>query len=399
MPLFEVFIPTTDPNGFDITARVRADSWIVALRSGLAKLGDTGDIRNVMVDITEQGIDVTEPHSGRVFRIRELEDAGAPHAAASAAAAPVPVAVAPVAPPAPVAAAPVAPPTPRVTPPVAPAAAVPRPAATPPRPPMAGTPPIAHAAPPPATRGLPPAAPRPAGTPPAAPGAPRAVARPPTTAAAAAAAAERPVVQAGPRFAAPAAHVEEVTQQKAAGMNKPMGRVGEKIDHSAEDLIGELFEITQTIYEQPTVAAAAGFILDLAMRSIVADSGAVFISDINASDLFFAAARGPKAKEAMKFRVPMGQGIVGFCAEEGVALAVSDVHRDPRFYATVSKNIGYETKSILCCPAQIEGRVFGAIELINKGQATSFSSNDVHIVNFLAHEFAEYLVNTGQTGE
>ena len=40
MPLFEVFIPTTDPDGFNITARIRADSWIQALRNGLSKLGD-----------------------------------------------------------------------------------------------------------------------------------------------------------------------------------------------------------------------------------------------------------------------------------------------------------------------------------------------------------------------
>ena len=135
------------------------------------------------------------------------------------------------------------------------------------------------------------------------------------------------------------------------------------------------------------------------MRSVAADSGAVFISDINRSDLFFAAARGPKARDVMKFRVPMGQGIVGFCAQEGVALAVSDVQRDPRFYAAVSQSVGYETRSILCSPAQKEGRVFGAIELINKQQGTSFNNHEVHIVNFLAHEFADYLINTGQTGD
>ena len=72
MPLFEVFIPTTDPDGFNITARIRADSWIHALRNGLSKLGDTTDVRNIMCDITEDGIHVTEPQSGRVFRIRVI---------------------------------------------------------------------------------------------------------------------------------------------------------------------------------------------------------------------------------------------------------------------------------------------------------------------------------------
>src|SRR5689334_22374121 len=87
MPLFEVFIPGTQPDGFNITARIRADSWIQALRNGLSRLGDTTDVRNVLCDITESGIEVTEPVGGRVFRIRELPDT-APVMPASAPAAP-----------------------------------------------------------------------------------------------------------------------------------------------------------------------------------------------------------------------------------------------------------------------------------------------------------------------
>src|SRR5512137_548594 len=101
MALFEVFIPAVDPNGFNITARIKADSWIQALRNGLSRLGDTTDVRNVMCDITEQGIDVTEPTSGRVFRIRELADAEAPKPAVTAPA-PAPVLLVPAPAPAPV---------------------------------------------------------------------------------------------------------------------------------------------------------------------------------------------------------------------------------------------------------------------------------------------------------
>src|SRR5690606_2380159 len=79
MPLFEVFIPTSDPDGFNITARLQADNWMQALRNGLSKLGDTTDVKNVLCDIQEDAIDVTEPRSGRVFRIREIHD-GAPAA-------------------------------------------------------------------------------------------------------------------------------------------------------------------------------------------------------------------------------------------------------------------------------------------------------------------------------
>jgi hypothetical protein len=403
MALFEVFIPAATPDGFNITAKIRADSWVQALRSGLARLGDNADVRNVMVDIKEDGIDVTEPSSGRVFRIKQLED--------TQAAAPVQVA-------APVVAAAPGQPTPQPVVAAAPVQAVVQllPPAPGPSPVLAvPQPQVAHSAPPAARPQtiIPRTAPAPAqqqaaAAPPALP--PRNTVAPRTTIV--------PVTHpAGPVFdivarnaAAQAAthkaqrfqgtvQEENVVQQKSSAPVAPIGRVVERASNRAiDDLLGELFQMTQELYDQPNLEAAANFVLDLAMRSVAADAGSVFISDINAMDLYFAAARGPKGNEVMKFRVPMGQGIVGFCAQEGVSLAISEVQRDPRFCANISKSIGYETRSILCAPAQAQGRVFGAIELLNKTHGSSFTAGEVNVLNFLAHEFAEYLKSTGAAG-
>lgn len=332
MPLFEVFIPTTDPNGFNITARLQADNWMQALRNGLSKLGDTTDVKNVLCDIQEDAIDVTEPRSGRVFRIRELH--GAPAAPAASAAEPGPVPL-----------------TSPVVPLTAPKSATPVPLTQPkaPQPTVLG-------APPPAAK---------------------------------------------VRFASTATE-ETVTRQKASETPafRPIGRAVEpRADEEAADKIAELFEETQRLYDHPKLAGAANFILDLAMKTVACESGAVFISDINAQDLYFAAARGPKAQEVLKFRVPMGQGIVGFSAQEGVSLAINDVHKDPRFYAAISKSLGYETKAILCAPVQKEGRVYGALELINKKQGTSFTLQENNLLSYLALAFADYIISTGQTGD
>ena len=192
-----------------------------------------------------------------------------------------------------------------------------------------------------------------------------------------------------------------MVQQKASeGPRVVVGRAPPtEPQRSVDELLGELFERTQQLYDAATLTEAANFLLDLAMESIPAESGAVFISDINADELYFAAARGPKADDVMDFRVPMGMGIVGFCAQSGVSLAVSDVHHNPHFYAAISKSLGYETRSLLCSPAQMDGRVFAALELINMKGASTFTRDHVNVLNYLAHEFADYLVNTGQTGD
>jgi putative methionine-R-sulfoxide reductase with GAF domain len=177
------------------------------------------------------------------------------------------------------------------------------------------------------------------------------------------------------------------------------GRGKVESTRSAEDILGDLFSKTQEIYNHKDVQKAADFVLDLAMQSVPAEAGSVLITDINYNDMYFAAASGPKASEIMQFRVPMGQSIAGFSAMEGVALAVSDADQDERFYADISDKLGYGVKSLVCSPCQKDGRTYAILELVNRNAGSSFSADDVNVLNFLANQFAQYLIQTGQTGE
>jgi GAF domain-containing protein len=131
------------------------------------------------------------------------------------------------------------------------------------------------------------------------------------------------------------------------------------------------------------------FLLDLAMEKIRCDAGSVLLGRFQAGDLAFVVARGPKGDEIVRrgLAVPWGRGIVGFCAQENVCLAVSDAEKDPRFYRDVSEAVGYATRSALCAPIASGGRVRGAMELLNKG-AGAFDPADL---SYLAHKAGELL--------
>ena len=75
MPLYEVFIPNENNDGKGRKGQVRADSWTAALKTGLKKVGGSEvDTRSLMCDIKADGrMDVTDPKSGRVFVIRDLD--------------------------------------------------------------------------------------------------------------------------------------------------------------------------------------------------------------------------------------------------------------------------------------------------------------------------------------
>jgi sigma-B regulation protein RsbU (phosphoserine phosphatase) len=87
----------------------------------------------------------------------------------------------------------------------------------------------------------------------------------------------------------------------------------------------------------------------------------------------------------------MGVGIVGFCAQENVCLAVSDANKDRRFHKAISDAIGYETRSLLCAPIAREGTVLGAVEVLNKAGGAAFDPGDVAVLAYLASQAAAFL--------
>jgi len=339
MARYEVFIPKSAKLPMDMRLRLEADSWIEALKAGLAKVGEgSAAIENVLCDIKDDfSIHVTDATTGRVFQIVEIEP---PSPEASEARAQ------------------------EVTQPDMPAAVVPAEeemgfdeVVT--QPDL----PAVEAAPPPKEA----ARARPSHKPP----------MPPV---------EKPASAPPPQATPPQAR-DSVTTTTESGI----GRAIDFTSESTADLLEEIFEISDKVHKQPDRRAALYFMLDLAINTLGTDAGSVLLADINSDLLSFGAARGPKADEVMRFKVKVGQGIVGFSAEAGVGLAISDATRDPRFYAAISEKIGYPTRSILCVPVRTEERVFGALELINKKSSDTFTERDLGLATFIGQQLARYL--------
>ena len=372
MANYEVFLPAAREGEFNLTLRVDADNWMAALKAGLKKLGEHGSqVSNLLVDIMEDNsIHVTDSTSGRVFRIKELEQASEPTQVEPiplARPAPIPLAVPVPPPPAALDAMPGSDaPTPKEMPAIEP-------------PPPAPAPKIAAK---PAAKPAPakPAKPAPAPVAKAAP-------KPP----------EKPVAKPAPVVARPAARHDTADADKIEQVERPSQPIQGPIGRTKslaliEEVLSDLFERTQDAFSLEREEGLA-FLLDLALEKIPAESGSVFVADFASTDLALSDARGPKAQELkrMKLRMPVGVGIVGFCAQEAVSLAISDTEKDPRFYKDVSDKLGYATRSILCAPMVKGGRTFGCIEVINKKGSSHFTDSELAILAYVAHQGASYL--------
>lgn len=367
MARYEIDIPASTSTGFAIKAHVEASTWSEALRLSLGKLEGLTSVQSLIVDILDdQSMRVTEPNSQRTYHLKQLLDAqprvAAPDPGAEFAAFLTP------------------PPPPsdanEETPPI-PLVAAPKPVP----PPISA--PLAAQAPTPITV-APVIAPLPLATPEAKPAAvlPRTPSIPTLEAAS----------SAPPSFHPGAALHNSLAVSTGAHTAISRTRAPSEQGTRSEEVLATLFERCQEVYTRARgVEDAAEFYMDLAMEHVPSEAGAVFISEINRGDIYFAAARGPRAEQVRALKIPLGQGFIGFAVDNGVGIAVSDVERDPRAQDTVAQKVGYPMRSLICSPAQKEGRVFGGIEVFNKANGARFEPLELEIMNYLGDRFAEYL--------
>ena len=159
------------------------------------------------------------------------------------------------------------------------------------------------------------------------------------------------------------------------------------------DAVADVFDATQSLLMEGLVEPrrVAEALLDVALAHVPAESGSFYLADLNGHVLSFAAVRGPKAAAIIRGRytVPVGQGIIGFCALEGVCLRVADMQKDPHYASEIANAVGYEVKDTLCASAEKDGRLFGAIQLINSAQ--SFTGAHMEVLRYIGLTAAQLL--------
>jgi serine phosphatase RsbU (regulator of sigma subunit) len=117
---------------------------------------------------------------------------------------------------------------------------------------------------------------------------------------------------------------------------------------------------------------------DFARDLVGADRCSLWLIDAKTNELWTKVAHGID-----QIRIPMGKGIVGACVEEDRVLVINDIDDDPRLHKQVDQKSGYQTKRLLCVPLRVEGRVIGALQLLNK--PSPFTETDAGLLGLLGH--------------
>jgi diguanylate cyclase (GGDEF)-like protein len=93
-------------------------------------------------------------------------------------------------------------------------------------------------------------------------------------------------------------------------------------------------------------------------------------------------------------RLKPGDSIASHVTETGVLEIMSNVKGDKRFNVTIDKITGFNTKSIVCVPLNVQGKTLGVIEVINVNDLESFNARDLPILTILADYAAIAIENS-----
>ena len=189
--------------------------------------------------------------------------------------------------------------------------------------------------------------------------------------------------------AARRAAFDERDVESAVELTRPLASAIEQrrlVDESrrrAEEL-SALYTTSQLITSRLDVAS----VLDRIARSVTALIGStgcgIGLLEPGGARLVNAAAHGYQSEEWRALALPVGEGIMGRCAETAAPLRVDDVRRDPRSARRdVDEREGI--RSMLCVPLRVAGKLLGVISAVST-RAAAFTAHHQRVLEAFAEQ-------------
>ena len=151
----------------------------------------------------------------------------------------------------------------------------------------------------------------------------------------------------------------------------------------AEELAA-LYTTSQLITSRLDVASVLDRISG-SVNALIGSTGCgIGLFDATRTNLIHAAAHGYKTEEWRALALPIGEGLMGSCAESGQAIRVDDVRRDPRSTRRdVDEREGI--RSMLCVPLRVAGTSLGVISAFSTRPA-AFSTHHQRVLEAFAEQ-------------
>lgn len=110
------------------------------------------------------------------------------------------------------------------------------------------------------------------------------------------------------------------------------------------------------------------------------DAGSLMLYNEETRDLSWHVALGDKADKLKEMgRLPLGKGVAGWVAQNRRPALVPDVSQDTRFFRDADVRTGFQTRSIVCVPLELDGKLVGVLQALNPKHKPGFDERDLEV--------------------
>jgi two-component system sensor histidine kinase HydH len=124
-----------------------------------------------------------------------------------------------------------------------------------------------------------------------------------------------------------------------------------------------------------------------------AEASSIYELDETKDELFIRLARGEKKDPVKGIRLKVGEGIAGWVVQSGEPMVVPDASKEIKFSPKYDKITGFKTRSLICVPLTLKGKIMGAIQVLNKRSQEPFNNADLEILTIMSHQIAVAMEN------
>ena len=153
-----------------------------------------------------------------------------------------------------------------------------------------------------------------------------------------------------------------------------------------------LVELSVTLNSTLNVKDLLALIIRTAAEVLDCEAASILLYDEKKKVLFFAAATGSDERKLAKIPVPLKTSLAGTIFSKNEPLVINELKGDPRHDRKASAYVGFEARSLLGVPLQIQERTIGVLEALNKKRG-EFSESDIITLSVIASHAAVAINN------
>lgn len=151
-----------------------------------------------------------------------------------------------------------------------------------------------------------------------------------------------------------------------------------------------LLKINEALTAETNFEVLLRLIVEQSSALLDAERATLYLVDEARGELWSRIAQGSK-----EIRLPMGRGIAGYVATNGLSLNIPDAYSDPRFDRSVDQYNGFRTRNILTVPMRDRNsKLIGVLQVINKREDEGpFTTDDEELLVALSSTAAIAIQN------